>query len=263
MRALRAALQPCNGEFSSVDISKALGELTLSDLRSYISHSALRLGVKDCRFSAADHVIRLDNVLKLGGPLRWFCRPSDILGCSTLYHSKDAVLCWFVVPPGGMLPLHDHPAMRVWQRVLFGRLHVTSIDWLNGTAPTDESDHTPCRWDGIVVGSGAVAAQVNAPDCTSLVKSFGPRDGGVLHEIVNDSAEPALFIDAITPPYVTPPHNIKCTYYSVTRNGGSDTVSLGPQGCEGLEVGQHVRLVPRTDYGGPPMEPFLPVEPLW
>jgi PCO_ADO len=37
----------------------------------------------------------------------------------------------FQLPPGARMPLHDHPGMTVFSRLLYGTLHVRAYDWLD------------------------------------------------------------------------------------------------------------------------------------
>lgn len=249
---------------SSALITRTLAQLTLADLNCYVSAWAMRQWLADSKFQLADHAFSLHDALHKRGPDRWKGKSSDVVGYCTLYETNEISVCWFVLPPGAVLPLHDHCMMRVFQRVLFGKLRVTSFDWLDSSVSAVERAKQPCGGEAIVVSLESIDATSNACDPSSLVTSFGPNSGGVLHEIVNDGRDPALFIDVITPPYNTEPYNIKCTYFLITRKDKKDLplpkITYKSAVCEGLEVGQRVFLTPRLKYDGPPMNAFVPLQ---
>jgi len=122
---------------------------------------------------------------------------------SATYFENRVACCAFLLPPGSVLPLHDHPTQVVVQKVLCGTATITSYDW-------DRDDPRSSR--AVVVDSKVKYG----PDTPA--SSFGPVNGGVLHEIRNDcQSEPLIFIDIISPPYHKPPQFISCTYYTLAR----------------------------------------------
>ena len=57
-----------------------------------------------------------------------------------VYEDSLLELVLFVFPAGASIPLHDHPHMSVFSKVLYGQLSMTSYDWL--VPPTPDELHS-------------------------------------------------------------------------------------------------------------------------
>ncbi|EPY34914.1 cysteamine dioxygenase [Angomonas deanei] len=271
--ALRKALST----FSKTNAAPAVElfrQLTPADLGYYVSDDAAMEYMQSPQsFPILSHGFKLGTALRQEllrpgeehhSPMIWMNSQRDRIGCSTLYEDEQVTLCWFVVPPRHTLGLHDHPTMTVWQRVLFGRLQVTAMDF-EGPPPTvSEIQHCKDAFPGVVRHTGEVSSE------NSGLLHFTPESGGgVLHELTNPhDTEPALFIDIIAPPYYREKDDLPCTYYIAEKrteenekNGKKEkefNLSNVDSGLvEPLVVGDKVRLVPRRNYGGPALQAFV------
>ncbi|KAE8655778.1 Plant cysteine oxidase 2 [Hibiscus syriacus] len=107
----------------------------------------------------------------------------------------------FCLPRSGVLPLHNHPGMTVFSKLLLGTMHIKSYDWL-----VDPSQ-TP-RHQEVHLAKVKVDADLTAPCKTSILY---PADGGNMHCFTAVTAWAVL--DVLGPPY-SDPEGRHCTYYS-------------------------------------------------
>lgn len=106
-----------------------------------------------------------------------------------LHHDPHTEVGLFVLPRGQRIPLHDHPHMQVWMRVLVGRVQVTSYTWL---APPVAEHHTT----------------ILDPDAP--IWHVDPHHDN-LHELL--ALDDVAFLDVLRPPYLD---GRVCTYYDAT-----------------------------------------------
>eukprot|EP00931_Biecheleriopsis_adriatica_P002557 TRINITY_DN1034_c0_g2_i4.p1 TRINITY_DN1034_c0_g2~~TRINITY_DN1034_c0_g2_i4.p1 ORF type:complete len:288 (-),score=43.91 TRINITY_DN1034_c0_g2_i4:26-889(-) len=116
--------------------------------------------------------------------------PSGI-GYMDVYQAPELTLCIFVLRQGARIPLHDHPGMHVFGRLLFGRIHVTSMD----LSPNSSE--------------GRLEAVVHASEALPRTYSLSPSEGN-LHQL--EALEDSAFFDVVAPPY-DPRQGRDCTYY--------------------------------------------------
>ncbi|KAL6271299.1 hypothetical protein ACE6H2_028210 [Prunus campanulata] len=100
------------------------------------------------------------------------------------------------------IPLHDHPGMTVFSKVLYGSLPVRAYDWVEPPQESKEPNYFPVR-----LAKLAVDKVLTAPCGASILY---PRNGGNLHYFT--AVTPCAVLDILTPPYREDAGR-KCTYY--------------------------------------------------
>uniref|UniRef100_A0A2P2JRN8 cysteine dioxygenase n=1 Tax=Rhizophora mucronata TaxID=61149 RepID=A0A2P2JRN8_RHIMU len=130
----------------------------------------------------------------------------------------------FRLPPSGVIPLHNHPGMTVFSKLLFGTMHIKSYDWVVDVPCTTSDLSNPSE----VNQSGGPQSQVRqlnvlqpefrlarvkvdsdfiAPCDTSILY---PADGGNMHRFTAKTA--CAVLDVLGPPY-NAEEDRHCTYY--------------------------------------------------
>ncbi|MEK7483231.1 MAG: hypothetical protein AABZ60_02745 [Planctomycetota bacterium] len=118
-----------------------------------------------------------------------------------IYTAPEFEINLLMIPQGRGIPLHDHPQMKVWLKVLWGTLSVQSYDWAEDY-PYEGLAHLTQR----ATCNGATETLCITP------KQYN------LHEIY--ATENCAFLDVLFPPYSD---ERPCHYYqkkgSLHRNG--------------------------------------------
>ncbi|KAJ6934912.1 hypothetical protein NC652_010021 [Populus alba x Populus x berolinensis] len=100
----------------------------------------------------------------------------------------------FCLPPSGVIPLHNHPGMTVFSKLLFGTMHIKSYDWV-ADVPASSS------------GQGQGQLEINRSVQHSILY---PTDGGNMHCFTAVTA--CAVLDVLGPPYSVPDGR-HCQYY--------------------------------------------------
>ncbi|KFK25749.1 hypothetical protein AALP_AA8G154600 [Arabis alpina] len=108
----------------------------------------------------------------------------------------------FCLPPSGVIPLHNHPEMTVFSKLLFGTMHIKSYDWVVDA---------PMRDPKTRLAKLKVDSTFTAPCNASILY---PEDGGNMHRFTAQTA--CAVLDVLGPPYCDPysdPEGRHCTYF--------------------------------------------------
>ncbi|KAF9599198.1 hypothetical protein IFM89_035657, partial [Coptis chinensis] len=121
---------------------------------------------------------------------------------TSIYQSKNFSLCIFFLPPTAVIPLHNHPEMTVFNKLLLGSMHIKSYDWVDpdpSNVPELSSQPRLARMKTDKV--------FTAPCNTSVLY---PTSGGNIHSFTAVTA--CAVLDVLGPPY-SKDDGRDCTYY--------------------------------------------------
>ncbi|KAK3440385.1 hypothetical protein EUGRSUZ_B00664 [Eucalyptus grandis] len=117
-----------------------------------------------------------------------------------IHECESFTMCIFCFPSSAVIPLHDHPAMTVFSKVLYGSLHVKAYDWVEPARVLNKRG--PVRLSKLAVDN-----VLTAPCPTSVLY---PNTGGNLHCFT--AITPCAMLDILSPPY-SEDAGRRCTYY--------------------------------------------------
>ncbi|KAG7017714.1 Plant cysteine oxidase 2 [Cucurbita argyrosperma subsp. argyrosperma] len=129
-----------------------------------------------------------------------------------LYESNKFSMGIFCLPPSGVIPLHNHPGMTVFSKLLFGTMHIKAYDWVdggavNGTSTRDNVSRGRAPSRSIRLAKVKVDADFTAPCDSSILY---PADGGNMHCFTAVTA--CAVLDVLGPPY-SDRDGRHCSYY--------------------------------------------------
>ncbi|XP_024022892.1 plant cysteine oxidase 1 [Morus notabilis] len=108
-----------------------------------------------------------------------------------IHECDDFSIGVFCFPAGGALPLHDHPGMTVFSKVLYGSVYVKAYDWVLKVDTSSSTSKT--------LGLASRVREeiiMRAPCETSVLY---PTSGGNIHSFT--ALTPCTILDVLTPPY--------------------------------------------------------------
>lgn len=125
-----------------------------------------------------------------------------------IYECEKFSMGIFCLPPSGVIPLHNHPGMTVFSKLLFGTMHIKSYDWVVDLPPEPPTTIKPSEsLPEMRLAKVKVDADFTAPCNPSILY---PEDGGNLHCFTAVTA--CAVLDVLGPPY-SDPEGRHCTYY--------------------------------------------------
>ncbi|KAI5659626.1 hypothetical protein M9H77_28419 [Catharanthus roseus] len=146
----------------------------------------------------------------LSGDLQFF-KPRQVIErnarvtYATIYKCDNFSLCILFLPASTVIPLHNHPGMTVFSKLLLGTMHIKSYDWVD---PVDSNDQT------LTPKMRLARMKANdifrAPCNTSVLY---PTSGGNIHEF--RAITPCAVLDVLGPPY-SKEDGRDCSYYKDT-----------------------------------------------
>ncbi|KAH8491363.1 hypothetical protein H0E87_023491 [Populus deltoides] len=119
-----------------------------------------------------------------------------------VYECDKFSMCVFFLPATAVIPLHNHPGMTVFSKLLMGTMHVKSYDWVDPPA-TDEPD-SPAQ---VRLAKLEADSVFTAPCHTSVLY---PTTGGNIHQFT--AITPCAVLDVLGPPYSNEDGR-DCSYY--------------------------------------------------
>ncbi|KAJ0078903.1 hypothetical protein Patl1_23453 [Pistacia atlantica] len=116
---------------------------------------------------------------------------SPIVTYTTIYKCSKFSLCLFFLPATAVIPLHNHPEMTVFSKLLLGTMHIKSYDLVDPVSSHDSPPHSQARLARLVADN-----DFTAPCDTSVLY---PTTGGNIHEFT--AITTCAVLDVLGPPY--------------------------------------------------------------
>lgn len=121
---------------------------------------------------------------------------------TTIYQCDKFSMCIFFLPAKAVIPLHNHPEMTVFSKLLLGTMHIKSYDWVD---PSDAGESTSASQVRL---AKLEADSVFTAPCNTAV--LYPTTGGNIHQFT--AITPCAVLDVLGPPY-SKEDGRDCSYY--------------------------------------------------
>ncbi|XP_050235486.1 plant cysteine oxidase 2-like [Mercurialis annua] len=132
----------------------------------------------------------------LSSEMRFF-KPKPAIECTprvstaTIYKCDKFSLCIFFLPATAVIPLHNHPEMTVFSKLLLGTMQIKSYDLVSPPSADEPVQSSNLRLAKLVTDS-----VFEAPCDTSVLY---PTTGGNIHQFT--AITPCAVLDVLGPPY--------------------------------------------------------------
>lgn len=124
---------------------------------------------------------------------------------TTVYRCQNFSLVLFLLPASAVIPLHNHPEMTVFSKLLLGTMHIKAYDW------ADPVDEPRCEQPSSLRLAKLKENAVFTAPCDTTV--LYPTSGGNIHAFT--AITPCAVLDVLGPPY-SKEDGRDCTYYKDT-----------------------------------------------
>jgi cysteamine dioxygenase len=197
-----ASAVPCDSFVSahtSVGGASAALESTPSLVAASIQSNlaTIRASVQSMRFSDLCLPCTMESILSNSS------KSSAVQFHEVLDHPSVSI-CLIAFPPGSCIPLHDHPGMHVFTRVICGQLNITMLD-IESPMP-----RAPVPSGTAVNVQNLRTSSFKMGECCEL----SPVTGNI-HGVACVGNRTALMLDVNIPPY----KDDNCHFFSVTKSG--------------------------------------------
>lgn len=126
------------------------------------------------------------------------------VACTTIYQCEEFSLSIFFLPANAVIPLHNHPGMTVFSKLLLGKVHIKSYDLVSTDNSDDSNSIPPSQPKLAILKANSV---FTAPCDTSVLY---PTSGGNIHAFT--AITPCAILDVMGPPY-SKKDGRDCSYY--------------------------------------------------
>ncbi|CAN6329970.1 unnamed protein product [Urochloa humidicola] len=176
---------------------------------------------------------------------------------TTIYKCPNFSMVILFLPRNAVIPLHNHPGMTVFSKLLLGSMHIKSYDWVDPDSDSSSVSSSSSSDEQLRLAKLVVDDDFTAPCDTSVLY---PTTGGNMHRFT--AITPCAIIDILGPPYSIE-EDRDCTYYTdipYTHHSTDNSSDLNnveqDQGrlawLKEIDMPRELKMC-SVHYGGPPI----------